>query len=102
MGAPGISSHQTRLFTVTGACGIPAAARAVSVNVTVAGPTAAGDLRIYAAGAAPPAASAINYKAGQTRANNTIVALGAGVLAVYSDQPSGTTQLVLDVNGYFQ
>jgi len=102
MGAPGISSHKTRLFTVTGACGIPATARAVSVNITVTGSTAAGDLRIYAAGAAPPAASTINYRAGQTRANNTVVALGAGVLAVYSDQPSGTTQLVVDVNGYFQ
>jgi gametolysin peptidase M11 len=102
LGGPAIGSHQTRLFTVTGICGIPASARAISANVTVAGPTVAGDLRVYAAGAAPPAASTINYRAGQTRANNTVVGLGAGVLAVYSDQPSGTTQLILDVNGYFQ
>jgi hypothetical protein len=88
---------------VTGYCGIPATAKAVSLNVTVVSPTAGGHLRLYASGAARPGTSSINYTANQTRANNAVVSLGAdGALMVYVSQPSGTTHIVIDVNGYFQ
>jgi hypothetical protein len=85
-------------------CGIPATARAVSANVTVTGPSAAGDLRFYPAAQGLPGASVINFTPGQTRANNAIVMLNADhALAVRDDQPSGATiQLILDVNGYFE
>jgi hypothetical protein len=49
-----------------------------------------------------PATSVINYQAGQTRANNALLSLGPGGVAVHCDQPSGTVQLILDVNGYYQ
>ena len=44
--------------------------------------------------------STINFRAGQTRANNAIVPLGTGgTLAVQSAAP---THFILDVNGYFE
>jgi uncharacterized repeat protein (TIGR01451 family) len=103
LGGPALVAGAQRTFTLAGQCGVPAGARAVSLNVTVAGPTAAGDLRLFAGGTTAPAATTINYRAGQTRANNAIPALGAtGILAVLCDQASGSVHLILDVNGYFQ
>jgi hypothetical protein len=103
LGGPALVAGAQRTFTLAGQCGVPAAARAVSLNVTVAGPTAAGDLRLFAGGTTAPVATTINYRAGQTRANNAIPAFGAGgTLAVLCDQLSGNVQLIVDVNGYFQ
>jgi Leucine-rich repeat (LRR) protein len=88
---------------VAGYCGIPATAKAVSLNVTVVGPSADGHLRLYASGTRRPGTSSINYASGQTRANNAVVSLGTdGALIVHVKQPSGTAQVVIDVNGYFQ
>jgi hypothetical protein len=75
----------------------------VAVNVTAVNPTRAGNLRLYAAGTAPPTASVINFAANRTRANNALAALGtAGQVTVQNDMPSGTTHFVLDVAGYFR
>jgi hypothetical protein len=56
--------------------------------------------------AAPPGsttASAVNYRVGQTRANNAIVPLGpSGQIAVHLDQALGSVHFVLDVNGYVE
>jgi hypothetical protein len=93
----------SRDFSLTGACGIPQSAIAITVNVTVTEPTAPGGLTIFAAGAPDPRTSTINYSAGQTRANNAIVAPnGAGAITVHCTQSSGNVQFILDVNGYFQ
>jgi CSLREA domain-containing protein len=103
LGGPALAAGATRDFVLVGTCGIPASAKAVSINVTVTGPTAAGDLRLFAGGAALPLVSTINYRAMQTRANNAVVTLGAsGDIDVLSDQASGSVQFILDVNGYFQ
>jgi hypothetical protein len=92
----------TRAFTVVGRCQIPLSAVAIAVNVTVVAPTAAGHLRLFASGTLEPDTSAMNYGAGQTRANNAIVALGAdGAVVVDARQPAGTAHLVVDVAGYF-
>jgi hypothetical protein len=58
----------------------------------------------YPSGAAVPLTSTINFSAGQTRANNAVVTLGAdGGIAFISGQASGNTvDLIVDVNGYFQ
>jgi metallopeptidase family M12-like protein/IPT/TIG domain-containing protein len=102
LGGPAIAAAANRTFAVAGQCGIPAAARAISANVTVTQPSADGDIRVFAASGAMPATSVINYQAGQTRANNALLSLGPGGVAVHCDQPSGTVQLILDVNGYYQ
>jgi hypothetical protein len=102
-GGPALAAGATRLFRVTGACGIPSTARALSFNVTVTQATAGGNVRIYPAGNAVPLSSTINYSSGQTRANNAIIQVGdSEQLAVQCSQADGTTQLIIDVNGYFE
>jgi hypothetical protein len=48
-------------------------------------------------------ATAINYGAGKTRANNGIHTLGpAGDVVVHCDQAESSVHVILDVNGYFE
>lgn len=103
-GGPSLAAGSDRTFPITGQCAIPAGARAISVNVAVTRPTTGpGFLTLYPGGAPLPLAATINYSAGQTRAGNAIVKLGAaGDLAVRCGQGSGTADLVLDVSGYFK
>jgi parallel beta-helix repeat protein len=101
-GGPALVAGAQRTFTLGGNCGVPASARSLSVNVTVTSPSVPGDLRLFAGGSSAPGTTAINYRAGQTRANNAIVTLGgSGDLAVQCDQATGTVHLILDLNGYF-
>ena len=76
----------------------------MSANVTVTAPSAAGDLRLYPPDLGVPLTTTINFRAGQTRANNAILLLstdGSGMVGVHNDAP-GTVHLILDVNGWFQ
>ena len=104
LGGPALAANADRTFAVTASgCGIPATAKAISANLTVTAPSAAGDLRVFSGGGALPNTSALNYRGGQTRANSQVLPLGAaGDLTVHCDQGSGTAQIILDVNGYFQ
>ena len=98
-----LAANSERAFSVAGPCGIPPTARAISVNVTVVQPTAAGHFRVYPGLSSLPLVSTLNYGAGQTRANNAIVSLGAlGDFQVRCVQLSGSAHLVVDVNGYFR
>jgi len=97
-----VAAGTDRTFTITGKCGVPAGAKAVSLNVTVTQPTAPGNVRLFPAGDPVPVVSTVNYSAGQTRANNAVVGLSdTGRLTVHVE-PSGSTHLILDVNGYFE
>jgi hypothetical protein len=101
-GGPALGAGQSRTFTFAGRCGIPASATAVALNVTVTQPSALGHLALYPVGVAT-AVSSLNYRAGQTRANNAVVALSAaGQLVVRSGQTSGTAHVIVDVTGYFE
>jgi parallel beta-helix repeat protein len=103
LGGPALAAGAQRTFILTGHCGVPVSAKALSLNVTVTGATSAGDLRLFAGGASAPGTTTINYKASQMRANNAVASLGgSGNLAVQCDQANGTVQLILDVNGYLQ
>jgi hypothetical protein len=88
---------------MVGRCGIPPSAAAISLNLTVTGATAAGHLTVYPQGQPIPLASTINFRSGQTRANNAIVPLGTGgAIAIVSGQPPGnTTHVIVDLSGYF-
>ena len=102
-GGPALAANSTRTFTMTGQCGIPSSARAVSLNVTVAQPTGQGDLRLYPGGAQLPGTSTINFNPGQTRANNALLPLNtSGDLSVRCVMPSGSVHMLLDVNGYME
>ena len=73
------------------------------VNLTVTQPQAQGDLRLYPGGSTLPDTSTMNYRSGQTRANNAVVNLGTGSdLVVRCVQGSGTVHFILDVTGYFE
>ena len=98
-----LAANTPRTFAIAGTCGIPGTARAVSANVTVVVPGAAGNLRLWPAQLSPPPASAINFSAGQTRANGVALGLSpTGAISVRADQAGGSVHFILDVNGYFE
>ena len=103
-GGPALVAGQDRTFVAIGSkCGIPATAKAVSVNLTVTEATAQGNLRLYPAGLPLPLASTVNYLPGINRANNAIVPLNSsGEFAIRCTQASGTAHAIVDVNGYFE
>jgi hypothetical protein len=97
-------ANAARVFPVAGACGIPSDAKTVSGNVTVVGPLAPGQLRIYPGNTVIPPTSVINFRAGRTRANNAMLLLatdGARTIGVKNDA-AGSVHLIVDVNGYFK
>jgi hypothetical protein len=103
-GGPALQGGTQRDFPLAGQCGIPAAATAISANLTVTSPSGSGDLRLFPSGTPTPAVSSINFNAGRTRANNTLLSVNgapAGSLTVQCDLPGGTTHFLFDVNGYF-
>ena len=102
LGGPALVGGSARTFVVVNQCGIPADATDVSVNVTITGPTGDGHLTFYPTGVSPPLVSTINYRAGQTRANNAILLLGPAGSFDVSCGSAGTVNLILDVNGYFR
>ena len=102
-GGPALTSGVQRLLMVSGRCGVPSAARAVSVNATVVNPSGAGYLTFYPGGQAPPVASTLNFAGSQVLANNALLQISAeGELAVSAFVANtGQAHLVLDVVGYF-
>lgn len=103
--APALVAGATRTFDVSGRCGVPETAVSLAVNVTVTGPGAAGELRIFPGnGISPnPPASAIFYAPGKTRANNAVLRLATDGTATYKVQnvSAASTHFILDVSGYF-
>ncbi len=104
LAGPALSGGTQRTFVLASACGIPATARAVSVNVAVTQAEGSGHLMIYPGGASPPDVSVINFRAGDTRSNNAILVPGSsGDITVYTAIGLGRqVDFILDVNGYFQ
>ncbi len=101
-GGPVVAGTDRTFTMVGGPCAVPATAKALSVNLTVTQPTAPGNVRLFPAGGAIPTASTINYAVGETRANNALVGLSALGELTARCQPSGSTHVILDVNGYFE
>ncbi|HEX9148075.1 MAG TPA: hypothetical protein VF958_02835, partial [Thermoanaerobaculia bacterium] len=92
-----------RDFPTAGVCGVPFSAKAVAVNLTVVLPTTDGYLTLYPAGTFLPLASTINFRTGIVRANNAVIPLGtAGQVSVFCGMPSGQTNFLLDVTGWFE
>ncbi len=96
-------SRVPRTFQVTGRGGVPAAAVAVTGNLTVTGQTSGGFVFLGPSASSSPASSTLNFPIGDNRANGVIVKLsGTGRLgAVFVGSTSGkTANLVFDVTGY--
>jgi hypothetical protein len=103
LGGPALAPMTPRAFNVTGVCGIPAGAVAISANLTVTNVGGPGELIVYPSDVAQPGTSAVSYHAGKTRANNAVVYLSATTttFSVFNNCVAGV-DFILDVNGYFQ
>ena len=101
-GPPSLVASSTRDFPVAGQCGVSATAQAVSLNVTVVSPDRAGFIGIWPGGDPQPnpLVSSLNYVAGQVVPNAVVAPLGStGAMTVLT---VGKTDLLLDVNGYYE
>lgn len=102
LGGPVLSANQTRTFKAAESCGVPLGAKAVAVNVTVTQPGADGYLTLFPEGRPQPLASTINFRSGQTRANNAEVSLGLnGTFSIFGGLGTGGVHVIVDVVGYF-
>ncbi len=96
-----IRGGTSRDFTIPdlGGCNIPATATAYSLNVTVVPRGGLGFLTIWPASQSRPVASTLNSPDGRTKANAAIVPAGLnGAVSVFA---SDTSDVILDINGYF-
>ena len=99
-GAPSIAGDTSRSFVIPGsACAVPPTATAYSLNVTVIPRAGLGYLTVWPTGVEQPVVSTLNSD-GRVKANAAIVPAGnSGAISVYA---TDTTDLVLDINGYFE
>jgi len=87
-------------WTVVGDNGAPAGTTALSLNIAVTDPAAAGFLTVYPCGSARPWASNLNFAAGQTISNHVTATVGKdGKICVYTTR---ATDVVIDVEGTYQ
>jgi hypothetical protein len=96
------ANSEQRTWDVTGICGIPAGADAISVNFTVvaaAGIPAGSFLLAWPTGQAAPPTAIMTYGPGQIISNAAIVPLGPS--EQLNVNVSGSTHIIMDVNGYF-
>jgi hypothetical protein len=100
LGGPTMAGNATRSFAVPmSSCGLPAAAAAYSLNMTVVPQGPLGYLTTWPTGQAQPFVSTLNGPKGLTLANAAIVPAGTnGSISVFV---TNTTDLVIDTNGYF-
>ncbi len=101
-GAPALSAGAARAFAIAGQCGVPTDASAVALNVTVTNPTSGGSLTAYPGTGEVPGTSTVSFAAGRTRANNTTIGLVGGFVSILDRQETGTTDVIIDVSGYYR
>ena len=99
-GGPTMGAGETRSFAVpASSCGIPATAKAYSLNATVVPPAALGFLSLWGTGP-QPVVSTLNSFDGTIVADAALTPAGTGgAVSVFTSNPS---HLILDINGYFK
>jgi PKD-like domain len=103
LGGPALAPSEVRLLKATNSCNIPSGALGVSMNVTVTQPAASGFLAAYPGTATYPGTSTLSFRAGQTRADATVIGLatdGSGTFRILNGS-AGTAHVIVDLNGYF-
>jgi hypothetical protein len=95
-----ITGGTSRDIFITGSpCGIPPTAQAYSINVAAVPGGPLGFVTLWPAGQVRPVASTLNSLDGRVKSSAAIVPAGtAGAISAFA---SNTTDLILDVNGYF-
>jgi phosphoesterase family protein len=98
-GAP-VGPNATRVLQVGGVAGVPRFATAVVVNVTVTNTSAGGFLTVHPSTTALPVASDLNWTPDKTIPNLVVATLGnTGAISLYNS--TGTTDVIVDLVGYF-
>jgi hypothetical protein len=99
-GGPSISGSTSRDFPIPqSVCNVPANAAAYSLNVAVVPQGPLGYLTLWPTGLTRPLAATLNSVDGRIKANAAIVPAGAG--GAVSVFVTNTTDVVLDIDGYF-
>ncbi len=99
-GGPAISGGTERNFPIPqGSCNIPFSAAAYALNVTALPHASLNYLTIWPTGVTQPVVSTLNSYDGRTKANAAIVS--AGVDQAVSVYVTATTDVILDISGYF-
>jgi spore germination protein YaaH len=99
-----IKANAPRTFQINSRVSLPANATAISGNVTVVNETGSWAVYVGPIQIVKPTTSTLNFRRGDVRANGLTVILGGnpGSLSVtYMSSAGNTTDLVLDVTGYY-
>jgi hypothetical protein len=100
LGGPSIQGNTSRSFPIpSSSCGVPGNAAAYSLNTTVVPQGQLGYLTAWPTGQTQPVVSTLNSLDGTILANAAIVPAGTnGAVSFFA---SNTTDLIVDINGYF-
>jgi uncharacterized repeat protein (TIGR01451 family) len=101
LSGPSIAGGQSRTFPLPSAtaCNIPVMARAYSLNVTAVPSGALGYLTAWPTGQSQPGTTTLSATTGVVTGNAALVAAGtSGSIDLFA---SNTTDVVIDINGYF-
>ena len=99
-GAPSLSATVARSFPIQqSACNVPANAQAYALNMTVVPSGPLGFLSAWPAGNPQPGSSTLNAPTGTVVANAAIVPAGTG--GAVDVIATNSTDLIIDINGYF-
>ena len=97
---PAMRSNVRRVLTAGGACGVPATAQSVLVQVTAVQPSGKGNLQFFA-GDSSRAAGILRFQRNRTRSGNFTLPLGGGKLAILPFVVgNGTVHVVVEVQGF--
>ena len=99
-GGPTLAANTSRDFAIpNGACNIPAGATAYSLSLAVVPSGPLGYVTLWPAGQRQPFVATETSLDGRIRANAAIVPAGSnGAVSVFA---TNTTDVILDINGYF-
>ena len=99
-----LAGGTTRTLALTAnSSGVPLGATGVLANVTVVNTSAGGFLTAFQTGQARPNASTLNwFQPGSVVANTTVIACDASARITLFASATGTTDVLVDVIGYFR
>ena len=102
LAGPPLSAGPARAFDAGGQCGVSTRAVAVTAHLTVVRAQGSGYLAFGPAGGPPPAIATIRFRAGQIRAKDVTLQVGAaGAFQVVANLSAGTVSILVDVHGYY-
>ena len=97
------NANTARTLAVEGHVGVPAAAIGITGNLTVINQTRGGYVAMTATATNSPTTASLNFPVGDVRGNGVTGPLSnaGSVGLVYKAAAGSTTNLILDITGYF-